>query len=75
MSAKKDVIKTNESRNPNPIADTNNQFLSFDNSVALKKFMKLYCGLAVNLSRSKVPMSSRICATSSDIACTEKTIK
>lgn len=75
LSARREVIKTNVERDPNPIADANNQFLSFDDSLASKKFAKLYCCLALHLSRIKVPMSSRICAKSSDITCTEEKIK
>lgn len=60
LSARIDVMKTNRNRNPHPSTDANNQFRSFDNLLALKKFINLYCGLAVHCSRNRVPMSSRI---------------
>jgi hypothetical protein len=60
LSARIDVTKTNRNRNPHPSTDANNQFRSFDNLLASKKFINLYCGLAVHCSRNRVPMSSRI---------------
>lgn len=69
LSARIDVMKTNRNRNTHPSTDANNQFRSFDNLLALKKFVNLYCGLAVHCSRNRVPMSSRIWTASSDNIC------
>lgn len=70
-SARRDVEKTNKTRNPKPSTDARNQFLSFGWFFAWKKLNKLYWGLAMHLSSQKNAVSSSVWIPTNDNACTQ----